>query len=93
MVREREESEAKEKLVDFLKVYSKKYFIKVKVKVFFHRRILLFIDIFLVITVQQRLKSYITGMRGRKELLLKMWEREQHSMIMQLAKVKNKSKK
>ena len=43
--------------------------------------------------MQQRLKAYVTGMQGRMKLLKSMWEREQHAMIMQLAKVKNKSKK
>lgn len=43
--------------------------------------------------MQLRLKAYLTGMQGRMKLLKSLWEREQHEMIMQLAKVKNKNKK
>jgi len=38
MISPKIEQKAKETLSDFLRVYSKKYFIKVKFKVFFDRR-------------------------------------------------------
>jgi UV DNA damage repair endonuclease len=47
----------------------------------------------IVITVQLRLKNYLTGMKGRLELLKKMWTKEHYKMVMSLAKNKNKTKR
>jgi hypothetical protein len=43
--------------------------------------------------VQTRLKSYVHGMRGRMEFLRKMWDKEHQQMVMQIAKIKTKTKK
>lgn len=55
MISPKIDQNAKEKLSDFLTVYSKKFFIKVKFKVFFER----------LIKIQTRIKSYLDGMKNR----------------------------
>ncbi|TNV87352.1 hypothetical protein FGO68_gene3244 [Halteria grandinella] len=73
----------KEEEKRLLREKEKKYYIKIKFKVFFQR----------LTMVQTKLKNYIYGMRQRMDFLRKYWEKEHHNMIMQLAKVKNKNKK
>lgn len=48
---------------------------------------------FIVITVQTKLKNYLTGMKGRMTLLRALWDNEHKNMLISLSKVKNKSKK
>ncbi len=43
--------------------------------------------------IQTRIKNYLNGMKGRVELLNKMWVKEHYQMVMQLAKNKHKTKK
>ena len=43
--------------------------------------------------VQGKLKNYINGMRGRKEFLRKMWDKEHYNMVINLSKGKTKTKK
>ena len=77
------EYDAKELMVDFLRVYSKKFFIKVKFKVFFERcKLFNIYHTFIVYKIQSRIKNYLNGMKGRIELLSKMWNKEHTSMVM-----------
>ncbi|CDW85584.1 m-phase inducer phosphatase 2 [Stylonychia lemnae] len=77
------ETRAKQTFLDFLRVYSKKFYIKIKIKQFFER----------LISIQERFSLYVKQMKQRMEVLKKYFDQEQQKMILQLVKIKNKSKK
>ena len=76
---------------DFLRVSSKKFFIKVKFKNFFKRGKECAKEI--VIFVQTRIKEYFQRMQRKLDLLVLYWDEEQRKMLMKLLKMKTKTKK
>jgi len=78
-----QEQFAKETLLSFLKVYSKKFFIKVKMKQFLDK----------LIHIQQRFKRYVFLMKSRMDLLRMFWDQEVSKMVMHHMKIKYKTKK
>lgn len=44
-------------------------------------------------SIQQRIKAYIKSMKAREEVLISYWNQEQAKMLIQLVKMKNKTKK
>eukprot|EP00347_Sterkiella_histriomuscorum_P022055 403331844 len=77
------EQQAKTTFLDFLRVYSKKFFIKVKIKQFFEK----------LISIQKRFSNYVFQMHQRFEVLQKYYAQELSKMILQIVKIKQKTKK
>lgn len=86
------EGQAKDMILQFLRVYSKKFFIKVKIKQFFEKCNVNFYQL-IVMSIQLRMQHYIKNLKFRIEILRKYWDQELSSLIMNLVKVKQKTKK